>query len=279
MALWSKFSRRGAVMAASGGVAFALAALAQTTLSHPASNVDPDYPPPYDNSNADRALEAFDKTHPQCALWTDWHKLCSRTGLGGSTYCRLDREHPAKPSAPFCGLGDGAPNNIQATLEVKSRNRFSYLVNRKYDCFKTVGETCQKIFDRHWRKDRPFGGGFLNQMEHPSCAVWETYTENTGIRGEDGLREYCAEDGRKSMPSCRSRKFSKRMQSAPYVCKEFRERNLCSAFNGKKKADDINQIEGLRGFNRNVVRHEELGLSITRYNVQGRPVWGLYCPL
>src|SRR3954464_6240791 len=50
----------------------------------------------------DRQMMAFDRSHPQCQLWTNWQKMCSRTGPGGATYCAIDAEMRVNPSRPFC---------------------------------------------------------------------------------------------------------------------------------------------------------------------------------
>ena len=43
-------------------------------------------PPAYDRAtSADRKLLDFDRAQPDCEMWTDWHKLCSRMGTGGAT--------------------------------------------------------------------------------------------------------------------------------------------------------------------------------------------------
>ena len=51
---------------------------------------------------ADTALAAFDKDNPSCQLWTNWQKMCSRTGEGGAASCIKGRQLSVKPStAPF----------------------------------------------------------------------------------------------------------------------------------------------------------------------------------
>ncbi len=57
----------------------------------------------YDSqAEADRALAAFDKANPQCQLWTNWQKMCSRANPDGQTLCARDPAKPVEPSKPFC---------------------------------------------------------------------------------------------------------------------------------------------------------------------------------
>lgn len=51
---------------------------------------------------ADTALAQFDHDNPDCQLWSNWQKMCSRTGEGGKTLCNRDRRIEARPSTPFC---------------------------------------------------------------------------------------------------------------------------------------------------------------------------------
>lgn len=51
---------------------------------------------------ADAALAAFERENPQCQLWTNWQKMCSRIGADGGTLCVEDKARRARPSIPFC---------------------------------------------------------------------------------------------------------------------------------------------------------------------------------
>lgn len=149
-----------------------------------------DYPAPYDASKSDQELKAFDKSHPKCALWTDWHKLCSRTGPRGSTYCRIDQLHPVKPSTPFCAKDYSSPAKPDTRAELLSRRRFS---NWEGMSARKIGRDPSNW--ARYQTDRPFSGNTIYEMEHPYCAVWIYNTEVSTA--------FCAEDGRKGMPSCR----------------------------------------------------------------------------
>ncbi|WP_157081810.1 hypothetical protein [Sphingomonas pruni] len=193
MSLWSDvLTRHKAVPVLTVVLVAILGTAAVGQISHIASGQrdGPDYPAPYDASKPDQELKAFDKSHPKCALWTDWHKLCSRTGPGGSTYCRIDQLHPVKPSTPFCAKDYSSPAKPDTHAELLSRRRFSNLEGSSIP-----SQTNSKSPNYRIRyKDRPFSGSTIYEMEHPYCAVW-IY--------ENGVAPaFCAEDGRKGMPSC-----------------------------------------------------------------------------
>jgi hypothetical protein len=202
---------------------------------------------PYDQSPADRRLRAFDKSHPQCALWTDWHKLCSRTGPNGASYCRLDRQHTVVPSQPFCAISLDEQKRDTAA-ERLSRQRFSKMWRQK-DC-----QNCSPV--RIYQPDRPFGGAQLSQVEHPQCAVWRL---EYPIKFNNIQVNECSEDGRPGMPSCRSAALQRLKQTAPFVCSEPVRPEVCGkpwSQPDRSNTDDIIPI----------------GSSL-----RGSPVWGFHC--
>jgi len=159
-----------ALSAATLGAILAVPGVGQATQSKRITASDPDYPPPYDSSKADRALQAFDKNHPECALWSNWRKLCSRIGPGGSTYCRTDPDHPASPSAPFCAREEGRAFFIgkddlpgyETASEKESMFRFSKLKSNGY---------------RGWVENRPFYRMSFKYIKNNACLLYE-YSRN-----------------------------------------------------------------------------------------------------
>ena len=251
--------------------AVAIAAFGQVSQVTQSQMHDPDYPAPYNSSQADRSLKAFDEGHPLCALWTDWHKLCSRTGPDGSTYCRTDSLFPARASAVFCVRDFSQTKPEQTSAEVVSRNRFSHV--EKNPCGRSSGVSCFAPPTRVWIQMRPFGGRYLGQMEHPSCVVWNIYNK-------DGSREMCAEDGRSTMQSCKSSKFTSHTQPYPYVCAEFSRHYLCPAFQKNIFAEKIRGLSGLNYYNLDVETSNGLLMQTkTEVRANGSPVWGIYCRL
>ena len=202
---------------------------------------------PYDQSPADRRLRAFDKSHPQCALWTDWHKLCSRTGPKGASYCRLDRQHTAAPSQPFCAISLDEQQRDTAA-ERLSRQRFSK-IRRQEDC-----QNCSPA--RIYQPDRPFGGAQLSQVEHPQCAVWRL---EHPIKFNNIQVDECSEDGRPGMPSCRSAALQRLKQDAPFVCSEAVRPKVCGEPRSTAEAYNTRDI-----------------LPVG-YKLSVSPVWGFHC--
>ena len=274
MSQWTSILRRRGVLPILGTALIAIVgvgALGQTSQYAQSTVHDTDYPPPYDNSKADRRLKVFDEGHPKCALWTDWHKLCSRTGPNGSTYCRTDAWYQVSPSTPFCVRDFSQPRAVQAPSEIESQNRFSHI--EKNLCGRASGGSCFAQPQRAWSKKRPFGGRYLGEMEHPSCVVWRTY--NT-----DGSRQMCAEDGRSTLPSCKSAKFASHTQPYPFVCAEFSARHLCAEFQNNNSGEKINNLPGLQNYNVDVeISDGPLMRTKTEFRLNGHPAWGIYCPL
>jgi hypothetical protein len=125
---------------------------------------------------ADSALMQFGRLKPQCEMWTNWQKLCSRTGAGGAVECRQDAGHRARPSRPFCVAG-GQPPGEPLGMAVdddaptrQSRNRFcAHVGNGLLDPSEDPGPlpNCDS-----YRSDRPFNGTTLQAVAHPLCKRW-----------------------------------------------------------------------------------------------------------
>jgi hypothetical protein len=150
---------------------------------------------------ADASLARFDRAHPQCQLWTNWQKMCSRTGEAGKTYCQTDADRPARPSEPFCVAGAVDPQgplhaNAGDTTQVRaSRNRF---------CARFAGASTDENNPRGlpacqiYRQDRPFNGTSLTAVAHPLCRHWVQRPPLT-----DGTPSLLFCDSWESHPSCR----------------------------------------------------------------------------
>jgi hypothetical protein len=124
---------------------------------------------------ANDALTHFDREHPQCQLWTNWQKLCSRTGQDGATFCQVDQEHLARPSTPFCLAGPIDPAGplyftSRDTPETRSsRNRFCARFGDALVDPENPGNlpNCEA-----YTVDRPFNGTSLTSVAHPLCRHW-----------------------------------------------------------------------------------------------------------
>jgi hypothetical protein len=116
---------------------------------------------------SDRSLKEYDQAHPDCDLWTDWRKLCSRMGPDGATTCTIDSHHPAKPSAPFCA--DSKLGHHDSLAEAASRRRFcAKWDDAEYDRRSgAVYRTC-----KFYKAERPFNGTSIEPMASPYCLAW-----------------------------------------------------------------------------------------------------------
>ena len=203
---------------------------------------------------SDRLLLRLDKSKPHCRLWTDWRKLCSRTGPGGSTYCRMDEDHTVAPSTPFC-----ATEGNLSRKELASRNRFCVRYEREYlptDSAKATGP-------RHCVKhdsDRPFNGETIAVMLHPACLVW-------GM-GEPTKPICTTEEGdRPSLPQCDSDAIRRlRIRTfihEPFVCLKWADPPPCN--------DPV-------GGDSPIVPNEQGIWTGGSHPLNRQPVWGTYCP-
>ncbi len=122
-----------------------------------------------DQAAADARLAAFDTENPKCQLWTNWQKMCSRTGPDGTDiFCSIDDMHPSKPTRPFC-VGDLDGHYL---IEDHRRDLGDVqLLHLFCEEFETVDgkRRCTKL-----NSDRPFNGSNLAALRHPYCEVWST---------------------------------------------------------------------------------------------------------
>jgi hypothetical protein len=203
---------------------------------------------PYDLAlSADRKLQHFDRTHPDCDLWTDWRNLCSRMGPSGATTCRTDPFHLAKPSEPFCAEGE-LPSS-DTLLEGRSRSR--YCVRFMDQLSPQQTEPKGAHYCALYRSDRPFNGERLAQMETPDCVQW-SWNEGDCVTDRNG--------GNGEAPSCASSEVRKLRRQFPFVCTKWSSRARCPhPVGGAEREDD-----------------GSTSLLMEQLQV-GRPVWGLYC--
>jgi hypothetical protein len=202
---------------------------------------------PYDLASADdRKLLHYDRTHPDCDLWTDWRKLCSRMGPYGETTCRTDPYHSAKPSEPFCA-DDKIPHR-DSLAEALSRSRY---------CVKFDDTLQSEPIGAHYcalyQVDRPFNGARIAQLETPDCLAWNSppVTCVTGAGDTDGT------------PSCSSPSIRKLRREVPYACTKWSPTIRC-----RHPVGGIGQ------------EHPDNGVDLlfdVRILQDGRPVWGVYC--
>jgi hypothetical protein len=144
---------------------------------------------------ADEALKKFDKDNPDCQLWTNWQKMCSRAGEDGTTSCVTDLHMPARPSVPFCAGGVkrvfSVKDQIFDDLEKRSATRFCK--DLKYG---------DKLLDCYGKKsERPFNGRRVALLRSPLCEVWSSGDRPVCAEGDSHPElPRCAGLGRKSYP-------------------------------------------------------------------------------
>lgn len=129
---------------------------------------------------ADADLDQFDRANPRCDLWTNWQKICSRTGPDGSTHCQADPERRVRPSTPFCVYRDGdvdyhfLDGPEAGSAERYCRNRMQVSVSSG----RAAGDVRSAIRCVGYSRQRPFNGHRLAARLHPWCQEWsDTYTE------------------------------------------------------------------------------------------------------
>lgn len=210
--------------------------------------------PAYDMSlPADRALAAFEHENPKCAMWTNWQKLCSRTGNGGSTYCRTDPLHRTTPSAPFCEKGEEIVDT-----PVQENSRLRYCGGEVKD-FEFHNETRNLKFKacEKYVQDRPFGGSRITQMVHPACETWG----NGEPRGDICTMH---PNRHSKLPYCLSPVVRAKQRKAPWVCTAWRSPKPCRLPIGGRKAVD-RTIDGAYVYD--------------LVDLNRGAVWGTYCPI
>ena len=216
---------------------------APISASVPATNgwTHPTYDP---TSHADRKLQQFDRSHPDCDLWTDWHKLCSRMGENGETTCRTDPYHRAKPSAPFCADYETARPDTLA--EAQSRSRFCVKFGRGQP------EPPGAHYCGRYRSERPFNGVNIENLRTPECLEWGTYSVPCTENKQNGG----------ALPLCSSANLRKAPPTVAYACVKWAPTGYCRHPVGGREP------ERLSG-----------GLSLLMppppQTIQ--PVWGVYC--
>jgi hypothetical protein len=176
------------------------------------------------SDTGDAQLAAFGREHPKCQLWSNWQKMCSRTGPGGKPYCVSDPKVIVSPSAPFCGYqGLGVPTADLDSPGGASRGRFCQ-EKSTYD-WSTDTESGRGVpYCRTFNPDRPFNGRNLAARRHPWCKEWsDTYTE----------RPVCAEDGSgRNRPSCGALAAGGYQHERPLYCSRLEPPDWCAKAEG-----------------------------------------------
>jgi hypothetical protein len=154
-------------------------------------------------AKADAALEAFDRSNPECLAWTNWQTTCSRLDREGvRTHCNKAVGR-VEYSKVFC-VANRARDLTGSAFGEKMETAAAF--NRYCTAYRRV--TGKKVcFDRS--VDRPFGGLLISELRHPFCKTWGN---------KSGL--YCSEtDEGSKTPSCKAME-SAGPASSPLMCFE-----------------------------------------------------------
>lgn len=141
---------------------------------------------------ADRQMLAYGEANPECRMWTNWQKLCSRTGPGGAVHCDIDRARRVAPSLPFCAASRSeTPASVANDAERELRERFCVSHRMVEDL---VRHRLVRVCTRHDPR-RPFNGRRVAALLHPGC---------DGLSDAETGQPFCARGGGAAagLPDC-----------------------------------------------------------------------------
>jgi hypothetical protein len=193
-----------------------------------------DHAPRYSSQReADADLERFGRANPQCPLWTNWQKLCSRTGPGGSIHCNVDPGRRVEPSEPFCARGMLSHPRTQSLEQRRSGNRFCR-ERAPLHGISSAGPVPDIEVCTRYDPTRPFNGRRIAALLHPSCDRWSDSVSH---------RPVCTMGGsyRGGIPDCVE--LARRGYEHPQtlVCSA-PEANLCPRTSGRSGPEDEERI-------------------------------------
>jgi hypothetical protein len=143
---------------------------------------------------ADRRLLAYGEAHPECRMWTNWEKLCSRAGPGGSVQCTVDPDRRVTPATPFCAAGGNAPPSPRPRSEQASAERFC----RRHASARSsnsAGRGAPTRLCAQQEPERPFNGRRIAALMQPGCE---------GLADAETGRPFCRRggDAAAGIPDC-----------------------------------------------------------------------------
>jgi hypothetical protein len=133
-------------------------------IAYGSAALDLGYPP-------DQELMVYGQAHPHCELWSNWQKLCSRTGPGRTVRCVIDPGRSVEPSAPFCQVEIGGPESEPSGEEVISSERYCLAREDWRAWSPRTGTRTRRVCTRHM-PDRPFNGRRIASLDHSACQSW-----------------------------------------------------------------------------------------------------------
>jgi hypothetical protein len=146
----------------------------------------------HDQASADAALARFDRNNPECQLWTNWQRMCSRTGQGGATFCMADPDRAVRPSQPFC-ISKTGEERARPDLQSLSATQRVSLGRFCSPAAAARGPTGAKVEECGFVRSRPFNGYRLAARLHPWCDEWSDAITREPV---------CSADGSGGLPQC-----------------------------------------------------------------------------
>lgn len=206
---------------------------------------------------SDVRLKAFEKANPDCPLWTDWRKICSRIGVNGATSCRTDPIYKVVASAPFCAARPIVKQSLASQMSAKRFCvKFRRALRESDDWEKPTGT---RVCDTY-QSARPFSGETIAQMEHPACLSWVDMRKQR-------KNVFCSDspDKKVGQQSCKTETARRRIWKnfAP-VCARWTDNLQCAIRSNGNIFDPP-------------TTSEIVTTAITAWPSQSKPVWGLYC--
>lgn len=164
-------------------------------------------------------------------MWTDWQRLCSRTGVNGQISCTTDPGRRVAPSKPFCaGYLDASPYFKHTSEQEHSYLRFCRST-RVEDLVDARGQsTPGRKLCRSFADERPFNGRRPAARDHRFCEVWSSSKTNAPI---------CTSSANAggTVPVCSQRSESIGADLGVLYCSKWRETD-CNPVDGIGFADD-----------------------------------------
>lgn len=171
---------------------------------------------------ADRQMLAYGEANPECRMWTNWQKLCSRTGPGGAVHCNVDPGRRVTPSRPFCARRARVePRFAPAVAERASAERFCLSHQTIQDPLSPDQERRIRVCTRH-DPERPFNGRRAAALMRPGCE---------GLSDAETGRPVCVRGGdpAQHVPDCGSFAARHRQSNRLLVCGRWSGPTSCHA--------------------------------------------------
>jgi hypothetical protein len=171
---------------------------------------------------ADRQMTAYGEAHPECRMWSNWEKLCSRTGPNGSIYCNIDPDRRVDPSAPFCADSNRLEPRNWSAAEHRSRTRYCASRRRPAPPLGDRSSDTTLICARY-HPERPFNGRRVAALLRPGCE---------GLSDAETGRPVCVRGGnmQAGIPDCASLAASGYESDRLLVCGRWSGPASCHAY-------------------------------------------------